>query len=386
MLTPSRQIANLYEVNAPVYLEKLSRKYQRPITLATIPDEELDRIASYGCDSIWVMGIWQRSPLGIQMGLHEKGLMKEIRQALPDFQESDLIGSAYSISNYRVSNTLGGETAVTTLRDRLHQRGMKLILDFVPNHTAFDHEWITTHPEYYIHGSVLDALRHRKWYRDCNGVRVACGRDPQFEPWSDVAQLNAFSAGYRVASIDTLAHIASLCDGVRCDMAMLMTNDIFAKTWHKQSNDIPATEYWNELISATRQHAENFIFIAESYWDTQAMLVEQGFDYCYDKDLYDHLLIHDLQAAQERTAQLSSISDYLLHFLENHDEKRAAAVFDNHAHLDALQYIESLPGARLWHDGEFEGYRVKLPVHIGRGPIEPTDPVIDEMYRAELQQ
>lgn len=384
MISPARQINNLYEVNAPVYLEKLSRKYQRPITLSSIPDEELDRISSYSCDSLWVMGVWERSPLGIEMGLRENGLMDEIRQALPDFQEKDLIGSAYSISNYQVGETLGGEAAMIALRDRLHARGMKLILDFVPNHSAFDHAWTKSHPEYYVQGTLLDALRHPSWYRDTDGVRIARGRDPEFAPWSDVAQLNAFSAGYRQASIDTLAHIATLCDGVRCDMAMLMTDDIFAKTWHKHSRDIPATEYWNDIISATRKHAENFIFIAEAYWDTQAILVDQGFDYCYDKDVYDHLLTHDLQSAHERTDQLSSIGDHLLHFLENHDEPRAALVFDNHAHRDALQYITSVPGPRLWHDGQFEGYRVKLPVHIARGPDEPTDPAIAEMYREEL--
>lgn len=385
MLSPSRQINDLYEINGPVYLDKLSRKYQRTITLATIPDEELDHIVSYGCDSLWVMGAWERSPLGIQMGLAEKGLMDEIRQALPDFQEADLIGSAYSISDYQVSEALGGEAAMITLRDRLHARSMKLILDFVPNHTAFDHAWISSHPEYYIHGTFMDTLRHRKWYRDCDGVRIAKGRDPQFDPWSDVAQVDVFSAGYRQASIETLNYITSLCDGVRCDMAMLVTNAIFAKTWNKHAKEIPVTEYWNDVITATRSHAENFIFIAESYWDTQPMLIEQGFDYCYDKDLYDHLLTHDLESANRRTAQFASIAEHLLHFLENHDEKRAATAFDTHAHFDALQYIKSLPGPRLWHDGEFEGYHTKLPVHIGRGPIEPTDPVIEQMYQSELQ-
>lgn len=384
MLSPQRQINSLYEINAPVYLEKLSRNYQRPITLASIPDEELDHIVSYGCDSLWVMGIWERSPLGIEMGLHEKGLMDEIHRALPDFEEKDLIGSAYSISNYRVSETLGGEAAITTLRDRLHARGMKLILDFVPNHTAFDHAWTKSHPEYYVQGSLLNALRHPSWYRDTGGIRIARGRDPQFAPWSDVAQLNAFSIGFRRASIDILAYIASLCDGVRCDMAMLMTNDIFAKTWHIRAKEIPGTEYWDEVVTATRQHAEHFIFIAESYWDTQPMLIEQGFDYCYDKDIYDYLLLHDLEAANQRTARFSSIAEHLLHFLENHDEKRAATVFDNHAHFDALHYITTLPGPCMWHDGQFEGYRVKVPVHIGRGPEEQADPAIAQMYREEL--
>jgi glycosidase len=386
MLSPSRQINSLYEINTPVYLEKLSRKYQRAITLATIPDEELDRITSYGCDSIWLMGVWIRSPLGIDMGLHEEPLMNEIRQVLPDFQESDMIGSAYSISNYQVSEAFGGETAMAAFHQRLRERGMKLILDFVPNHTAFDHEWITTRPDYYIRGNMLNALRHHSWYRDCGDNRIARGRDPQFKPWSDVAQLDAFSAGYRQAAIDTLAHIASLCDGVRCDMAMLMTNAIFARTWSKHSKDIPAKEYWDEVISASREQAEDFIFIAESYWDTQAILVNQGFDYCYDKDLYDHLVTHDLESAKARVAELSPIADHLLHFLENHDEPRAASIFDTHAHLDALQFINSLPGPRLWHDGEFEGYRIKLPVHIGRGPDEPTDSAIYEMYRSELHK
>ncbi len=386
MLSPSRRINSIYEINAPVYLEKLSRKYQRSVTLASIPDEELDYIASYGCDSIWLMGVWARSPLGIEMGLREKGLMDEIRKVLPDFQESDMIGSAYSISNYQVSGAFGGETAMAAFHQRLTDRGMKLILDVVPNHTAFDHEWISSHPEYYIRGNMFDALRHHSWYRDCGENRIARGRDPEFEPWSDVAQLDAFSAGYRQAAIDTLVRITTLCDGVRCDMAMLMTNNIFARTWGRRSKDIPAKEYWEEVIPATREHNENFIFIAESYWDTQAMLVEQGFDYCYDKDLYDHLLTHDLESANLRVSELSPIADHLLHFLENHDEPRAASVFDTHAHFDALQFINSLPGLRLWHDGQFEGYRVKLPVHISRGPDEPTNPAIYEMYRSELHK
>jgi glycosidase len=386
MLSPTRQIKNIYEINTPVYLEKLSRKYQRPITLASIPDEELDFIQSYGCDSLWAMGVWDRSKIGIEMGLHEKSLMDELRQVLPDFQEKDLIGSAYSISNYRVSDTFGGEDEMTALRDRLHARGMKLILDFVPNHTAFDHEWTKAHPEYYVQGSLFDSLRHPTWYRDTHGKHIARGRDPQFAPWSDVAQLNAFSTEYRRVSVDTLAHIASLCDGVRCDMAMLMTTEIFAKTWANYSKNKPEIEYWQEIISAIRNQSPDFIFIAEAYWDTQAMLVTQGFDYCYDKDLYDHLLTHDLEAARQRTAKFSAIGDHLLHFLENHDEPRAASVLDLHAHRDALEYILSVPGPHLWHDGQFEGYRTKIPVHLGRGPVEQVDPEVAEMYRAELRK
>jgi len=385
MVNPTRVINNIYEINTPVYLEKLSRTHDQAITLATLPDDEIRRIASYGCDAIWLMGVWKRSPLAIDIALHDQPLLDEIRGVLPDFQPIDMIGSAYAISAYEVEDAYGGEAELVRLRARLAEYGLKLILDFVPNHTAFDHNWITSHSEYYVFGTDTDSVEHPMWYTDIHGNTIAHGRDPHFDAWPDVAQLNAFAESYRQASIDTLTSIASLCDGVRCDMAMLMTNDVFAQTWGKQVGAAPATEYWQDVIAAVRAHNEDFTFIAECYWNMQATLINQGFDYCYDKDMYDFLVAGDIEAAQTQVETQSAIAEHLLHFLENHDEPRAARVFDINAHRTALHYILSLPGPRLWHDRQFEGYQKKLPVHIGRGPNEPTDEDIATMYRDALQ-
>jgi hypothetical protein len=99
--------------------------------------------------------------------------------------------------------------------------GMRLILDFVPNHVAPDHPWTGEHPEYFIRGEAADAQSDPASFIETGGRVFACGRDPFFPAWPDVLQLNAFDPGLRPAARDTVLDIAGQCDGVRCDMAML---------------------------------------------------------------------------------------------------------------------------------------------------------------------
>src|SRR5207302_1303439 len=146
---------------------------------------------------------------------------------------------------------------------------------FVPNHVAPDHPWTVEHPDRFIHDDTGE---------------IANGRDPYFPPWPDVVQLNAFSANLRAAAADTLATIADQCDGVRCDMAMLVMNDTFERTWGARAGPRPVDDYWPSLIPQVRKTHPNFLFIAEAYWDLEFALQQQGFDYCYDKRLYDRLL------------------------------------------------------------------------------------------------
>ena len=151
------------------------------------------------------------------------------------------------------------------------------------------------------------------------GARRASGRDPYFPPWPDVVQLNAFAPELRAAAGETLRAIAEQCDGVRCDMAMLMTNEVFARTWCARRR--PPTEYWPEVMAGVR---EDFTWIAEAYWDMEFALMQQGFDLCYDKRLYDRLAHEDAAAVR---GHLQADLDYqrrLVRFIENHDEPRAA--------------------------------------------------------------
>lgn len=376
---------HIYEINTATWLSRLSQQYNQPITLANVPDDEIDRLAKFGMDTVWLMGVWQRSPVAAEISRNDANFHAELRELLPDFTSDDIIGSAYAIKSYTIDERFGGEAALQAFRRQLAARDMKLLLDFVPNHTAFDHPWVTESPLRYITrdpSRVKDQTTHQ--FRACGGVFVAKGQDPTLAPWNDVAQLNAFSKSYRAASIETLQYISTLADGVRCDMAMLLINDIFSKTWGELAGPVPSVEYWHEVIQSVRQTSPTFTFIAECYWETEAKLVELGFDYVYDKTTYDYLARYNQTGAEYHLESLRAIENHLLHFLENHDEPRASSLFSADESLLYVEFIKKLPGVCLWHDGQFEGYRKRVPVHIRRGPHEPVDEKLYGYYKQML--
>ncbi len=370
---------NLYEIHTAAWLARLSAESGDTITLASIPDSELARIASFGMDGVWLMGIWERSPMAAEINRTDSGFVAHLKTLLPNYSDQDVIGSAYAIKSYTIDPRFGTLDELAHLRQRLVRHGMKLILDFVPNHTAPDNAWVQDHPDYYI-----TSPREQAHFRKLGDTCYALGKDPTLEPWNDVVQLNAFSPGYRTASIDTLRHIATMCDGVRCDMAMLLISGVFAEAWHDNNPIEPTSEYWQEVITSVKQVSPEFVLIAESYWNTEALLVTLGFDYCYDKPVYDYLVKGDFTAVETRIKDLETIKDHLVHFIENHDEQRAAQVFSVENNIAAAKYIASLPGMHLWHDGQYEGYSKHIPVHVQRGPVEPTNQTLLKAYRALL--
>lgn len=370
---------NLYEIHVATWLSRLSEDMGNQISLSSVPDCELDRIAGLGMDSVWLMGIWERSPAAAEINRSDNSLVDHLKALLPDYSDSDIIGSAYSIKSYTVDQRFGTDVELIQLRQRFASRGMRLVLDFVPNHTAPDNAWLHEHPDYYITSSYEQVD-----FRKLGDKFFALGKDPTLDAWNDVIQLNAFSPGYRAASIETLKHLASMCDGVRCDMAMLMLSGVFAEAWHDNNPIEPTSEYWQEVITSVKQVSPEFVFIAESYWNTEALLVTLGFDYCYDKPVYDYLVKGDFTAVETRIKDLETIKDHLVHFIENHDEQRAAQVFSVENNIAAAKYIASLPGMHLWHDGQCEGYRKHTPVHVQRGPVEPTNQTLLKAYRALL--
>ena len=221
----------IYEINTWVWLNELSRKYNRSVTLATVPAEEWSLLSSFGFDAVWLMGVWQRSPAGIAIANRNPDLLTDFRRALPDFRPEDNVGSPYCIRRYVVDEHLGGPEGLAVARRELARRGLKLILDFVPNHVAPDHPWVLQHPECFIQGTEEDLRREPASFMAAGPRVLACGRDPYFPAWPDVLQLNAFQPGLRQAVSETFAAIADQSDGVRCDMAMLFINSIFERTW-----------------------------------------------------------------------------------------------------------------------------------------------------------
>ncbi len=374
----------IYEINTWVWLSELSRKYSRSVTLATVPAEEWSILSSFGFDAIWLMGVWERSPAGIAIANRDPSLLAAFRQVLPDFRPEDNVGSPYCIRQYVVDEHLGGPEGLAVARRELARRGLRLIVDFVPNHVAPDHPWVLSHPEYFIQGTQEDLRREPASFVDAGGSVVACGRDPYFPAWPDVLQLNAFQPGLRQAVIGTLAEIADQSDGVRCDMAMLFLNSIFERTWGRRAGPRPATEYWQDVMGAVQGTHPDFLFIAEAYWDREWDLQQQGFDYCYDKRLYDRLEHDSAPSVQFHLGADRAYQDKLVRFIENHDEPRAASIFSPAKERAAAVTITTLPGARLFHEGQFEGRKIKLPVFLGRRPDEPVDADLQAFYETLL--
>jgi hypothetical protein len=376
----------IYEINTWVWLGDLSRKYQRPMDLATVPPEEWDQIASFGFDALWFMGVWERSPAGIEISMRNQGLLEDFRRALPGFSAEDNVGSPYCVRRYVVDENLGGPKGLAAARSMLRERGLRLILDFVPNHVAPDHPWIVAHPEYFVQGNADDARNDPASFVEVAGKVFACGRDPFFPAWPDVLQLNAFQPGLRQAVIETLSDIAGQCDGVRCDMAMLMLNTIFERTWGARAGVKPAIDYWTTVIPATKGRSEEFRFIAEAYWDLEWELQQQGFDYCYDKKLYDRMEHGDPEIVRLHLLADSSYQERMVRFIENHDEPRAAATFSSEKERAAAVAILTLTGAKLLHEGQFEGRKMRLPVFLGRRPAEPVDHDLVAFYGRLLKE
>jgi hypothetical protein len=240
---------------------------------------------------------------------------------------------------------------------------------------------VLEHPEWFIQGSAADEGRSpADWFRAGDRI-IAHGRDPYFPPWPDVAQLNAFHPELRAAAARALGEIAAQCDGIRCDMAMLFTTDVFARTWGGHAGPRPETEFWPEVIAELRRTEPHVVLIAEAYWDMEWTLQQQGFDFCYDKRLYDRLAHEDAASVRKHLAAGRDFQDRLIRFTENHDEPRAAAAMAGGRDRAAAVAVATLPGATLWHDGQFEGRRTQLPVFLGRFPDEPVDEDLRTFYR-----
>jgi len=383
-MTPWPKYPVIYEINTWVWLNELSRKYRRPVNLASIPEEEWEAIESFGVDSVWFMGVWERSPAGREISMRNEGLLQDFRRALPDFSPADNVGSPYCIRRYVVDERLGGPTALATARNILRQRGMRLILDFVPNHVAPDHPWVADHPEYFVQGT-FDADRNDPGsFVHIGDKTFALGRDPFFPAWPDVLQLNAFHPGLRQAVVETISEMAGQCDGIRCDMAMLMMNNVFQRTWGRLAGVMPFGDYWSTTIPIIKGKHPDFLFVAEAYWDLEWDLQQQGFDHCYDKKLYDRMEQGNVENVRLHLLADSTYQQKMVRFIENHDEPRAAATFSPGKARAAAVAILTLPGARLLHEGQFEGRKVKLPVFLARRPFEQVDLSLAAFYECLL--
>lgn len=378
---PLRPNPHLYEINAYQWLERLSQKLGRNIQLRDVPDSEWDAIAQMGFDIVWLMGVWRRSPISADLDQKNHAAYGAYSEALPGWTADDIIGSAYSVRGYEPDPRIGTWDDIDRARQKLHDRKAALFLDFVGNHTALDHPWVTDHPEYYVQGSPQDAEKspsdYYKAHSKKGAIYIALGKDPYFPAWDDVAQLNHFSLEMRAAQLAELKKIASHCDGVRCDMAMLQLNEIFEKIWRPQIGDTkpPTNEFWTDARAA----APNLVLLGEAYWGTEDRLIELGLNFVYDKGLYDSVRDGKIGDIHWRLSRPFDQQTHLARFLENHDEPRFAA-FSNNRLVAVAILMGTLPGMRFYQQGEEMGIKLRAPIELRRIAEQPVDPVRKEFF------
>lgn len=349
----------VYEVNTRVWLRELGTERTEPasrLMLQDVPEEEIQRWASLGFTHVWLMGVWRTGPLAREVALGQDGL-RAYAESLPGGGTEDIGASPYAISGYEVEPALGGENGLALIRQRLHACGLGLILDFIPNHVGLDHPWIHQRPELFVR-------KHSD-----GPEQVVCGKDPNFDPWLDTAQLDYRMAQTQHAMIQELESVAKRCDGVRCDMAMLVLREVFLRTWGPlpSNSNPPPGEFWASAISAVRRSWPDFLFIAEVYWGLEEPLQQLGFDYTYNKVFYD-LAVWGSPAdlCKHVFSKPPQVLERSLHFLENHDEARAAMVIKPDRLESLLLLMLSLPGMSLLHEGQLEGFTSKVPVQMKR--------------------
>lgn len=379
-----QQPQRLLEITTRPYLYGLSKKLGRQITkFRDIPDSEFLSWKEKGFEWVWFMGIWQLGPAGVEHDLNDQGLIQSFNKVLPGWTKEDVIGSPYAIVSYTVNTELGSEADLDWLRNKLHSLGMKLMVDFVPNHSATDAPEVTSKLNYYIRcpqGQTIDRSKYL-----ANGIAYGCGI--WCDPWTDVAQFNYCDEEFRKHQIEVLKYIAKHADGVRCDMAHLIINDEFYSYWETQLRaygyNKPSKEFWAEAISAVKASYPDFIFMAESYGDVLYKLHSFGFDYTYDKDCLDKLYYHDVKGFQQLLWNSDiNYKQHLAHFTENHDEPRTMEKFWNWAPAAdcAAASLLTLPGLRFFNQDQWLGYKNKIDVHLRRAADDAENEDVKAFY------
>lgn len=369
------------EINTWVWLNDLEKKYGKSLTLDLIPSKEWDELADLGFTAIWLMGIWMRSPRGKKISQENIDLYDDYNRSLPDWKMEDLPGSPYCVKEYSVDPRFGGNRSLEVARKELASRKMKLILDFVPNHVALDHKWVIENPEFLIHADEVNQIRNPHDYFQTADGTFANARDPFFPPWQDCAQLNAFSMAYREAAVGELLKIGGMCDGVRCDMAMLMLNWVFSYTWQNRAGTPPEIDFWKNILPKVKKQYPGMVFIAEAYWGLEWDLQQEGFDYCYDKRLYDRLIHETAETIRQHLEADFNFQSRLIRFIENHDEQRVAGLLSLPRLKAASIIMTTLPGACMMYEGQWEGRKQSNHVLLGRRQNEKPNLEILSFYK-----
>ncbi len=380
----------IYQINFRVWFKGYKTK-KGISSVRDIPVSTWLEFKQKGIDIIWLMGVWKTVPSSVKKYCFESGLINEYDNALPDWKEEDVIGSPYAIDSYTFNPELGSDEDLKELKSVLDKQGLKLVLDFIPNHFHADSSLIESNSDIFLPGTDEMLVKDgHTFYRSEIDNNIYChGRDPYFPAWQDTIQINFFHPEARKFLTEQLLRLTEFCDGVRCDMAMLALAKVFENTWGEVLKTVsahkPEKEFWQDAIRTVKEKRNDFLFIGEAYWNTELTMQKIGFDFTYDKSLYDKLLNEKAPSIREHLRAGKLFQQKSIRFIENHDEKRAVSVFGLERSKSAANIISSVMGAKLFFHGQFEGKKVKLPVQLGREPIEQADENCAQFYNKLLK-
>jgi len=358
----------LYEINTRVWIKQFGKN----IKLSEIPNDYFKNLRQLGFSYIWLMGVWKTPAENIKYALSPE-LIKRYKKCFPDWKPEDVIGSPYAIDSYQLNPLLGTFEDLIQLKEKVNQLGLKVILDFIPNHFGAHSSVVNNSTQLFLKGDeqlLKDDFSTYFRLETNENIILAHGRDPFFLAWSDTAQLNYFSAETRTFMTEQLLQLTNYCDGLRCDMAMLSMNNVFQNTWSgpitKFNLEKPQTEFWTDAIKKVKKVKPNFILIAEVYWDLESELIDLGFDYAYYKHFLDMLINDDIPGIKHNLNSDLNYLKKLVFFLENHDEERAVKSLGIKKSIASSVIFLTLPGMKLLYNGQLDGKRIRCPVQIGK--------------------
>jgi len=412
-----------------VWLDQLSKLYGRPIhRLDQIPDEELDLLARRGFNSLWLIGVWERSKAS-----------QRIKQLTGN---PEAVASAYSLADYTIAEDLGGEGACANLRDRAWARGVRLASDMVPNHMGIDSRWVIQHPDWFLalpyspfpsytfNGPDLSsdgrveikiddhyfnrsdaAVVFRRLDRWSGDTRfIYHGNDGTSFPWNDTAQLNYLNPEVREAVIQTILHVARLFPIIRFDAAMTLTKRHYQRLWFPQPGTggaIPSRaehgltkeqfdaampkEFWREVVDRVAAEAPGTLLLAEAFWLMEGYFVRTlGMHRVYNSAFMN--MLRDEENANYRSVMKNTLEfdpDVLkryVNFMNNPDERTAVDQFGKgDKYFGVCTMMVTLPGLPMFGHGQIEGFTERYGMEYRRAYYEEkADPWLVARHEREI--
>jgi glycosidase len=389
--------------NVFVWMHQLSVKYQLEIKrLDQIPDEELDQLARWNFNSLWLIGIWERSTASQKI----KHLTGNI----------SAVSSAYSLYDYVIAEELGGEWSFQNLKDRAWARGIRMASDMVPNHMGIYSKWVTDKPDYFLqrneppypnysfNGPNLSEddrveVRIEDQYYTRKDAAVVFQRKDRFTgstkyiyhgndgtnmPWNDTAQLNLLNPEVRESLIQTIMHVARKTPIIRFDAAMTLAKKHYQRLWFpnpgsggaipsrtdysmslEQFNQIMPNEFWREVVDRINAEMPNVLLLAEAFWLMEGYFVRTlGMHRVYnsafmhmmmkeENDKYRQLVTNTLEFNPE-------ILKRYVNFMSNPDEETAINQFGKgDKYFGVAVMMLTMPGLPMFGHGQIEGFSEK---------------------------